>query len=374
MASLTSARSIPFFNYPKLYAEREEEYVAAIRDVLSRGAYIMQKDLAQFEESLAKLLGVKHAIGVADGTMAIILGLKAAGVTLGDEVILPSHTFVATASAVHFAGGIPVLADCGRDHLIDAASVERLISDRTKVILPVQLNGRTANMDPILVLAQKHGLKIVEDSCQALGSRYKGRYAGTFGVAGAFSFYPSKTLGAFGDAGAVVTNDDEAAEAINLIRDHGRGPDGKVKIFGLNARLDNLQAAILNLRLQTYERDIGKRRALASIYNARLSELNQLLLPPGPDSSVDHFDIFQNYEIEAEDRDELRAFLDAKGVKTILQWGGHTIHQFDDLGLRSDAPYTEKMTQRFVLLPMNTSLSEDDVNYICDCIAAFYRQ
>lgn len=374
MTATTATRSIPFFNYPKLYAEREEEYVAAIRDVLSRGAYIMQKDLAEFEESLARLIGVKHAIGVADGTNAIILGLKAAGVGPGDEVILPSHTFVATASAVNFVGGIPVLADCGRDHLIDAASVERLITDRTKVIMPVQLNGRTANMDPLLALATKHGLKIVEDSCQALGSRFKDRYAGTFGVAGAFSFYPSKTLGAFGDAGAVVTDDDEAADLIKLIRDHGRGADGKVKLFGLNSRLDNLQAAILNLRLQTYEQDIARRRAIASMYDERLSGLSQLLLPPAPGSENDHFDIFQNYEIEADDRDGLRTYLEGRGVRTIIQWGGHTIHQFDDLKLRSDASYTEAMTQRFMLLPMNTSLSDDDIGYICDCINAFYRR
>lgn len=374
MTATTATRSIPFFNYPKLYAEREEEYIATIRDVLSRGAYIMQNDLAEFEESLAKLIGVKHAIGVADGTNAIILGLKAAGVEAGDEVILPSHTFVATASAVNFVGGIPVLADCGRDHLIDAASVERLITDRTKVIMPVQLNGRTANMDPLLALATKHGLKIVEDSCQALGSRYKDRYAGTFGVAGAFSFYPSKTLGAFGDAGAVVTNDDTTADLIKLIRDHGRGHDGKVKLFGLNSRLDNLQAAILNLRLQTYQQDIARRRAIATIYENQLSGLSQLLLPPAPGAKNDHFDIFQNYEIEAENRDGLRAYLDSRGVKTIIQWGGHTIHQFDDLKLRSDAAYTEAMTQRFMLLPMNTSLADDDVNYICDCINAFYRQ
>lgn len=374
MTATTAPRVIPFFNYPKLYTEREEEYVATIRDVLSRGAYIMQKDLAEFEASLAQLIGVKHAIGVADGTNAIILGLKGAGVEAGDEVILPSHTFVATASAVNFVGGIPVLADCGRDHLIDAASVERLITDRTKVIMPVQLNGRTADMDPLLALASRHGLKIVEDACQALGSHYKGRYAGTFGVAGAFSFYPSKTLGAFGDAGAVVTDDDEAADLIKLIRDHGRGADGKVKVFGLNSRLDNLQAAILNLRLQTYKKDIARRRAIASMYDGCLSGLSQLLLPLAPEAENDHFDIFQNYEIEADSRDGLRAYLSSKGVNTIIQWGGHTIHQFEDLKLRSDAPYTEAMTRRFMLLPMNTSLSDDDVHYICDCIHAFYRQ
>lgn len=368
-----AVRTVPFFNYPKLFQEREAEYMGRIGDVLQRGAYIMQKDLAEFERSIADMLGVKHVIGVADGTMALILGLRAAAIQPGDEVIVPSHTFVATASAVAFVGGVPVLADCREDHLMDPASVERLITDKTRIIMPVQLNGRTCDMDAICGIADRHGLKIVEDACQALGSTFKGRFAGTFGVAGAFSFYPSKTLGAFGDAGALITDDDEAAAIVHLLRDHGRGPDGKVQLFGLNSRLDNLQAAILNLRLETYERDIGRRRAIASLYNQRLSGLPQLLLPPAPGSQNDHYDIFQNYEIEADHRDDLRAYLTSRGVGTIIQWGGHTIHQFEKLNLRHDAPYTEAMTKRFMLLPMNTSLSDDDINHICDCISDFYK-
>lgn len=368
-----AVRTVPFFNYPKLFQERQAEYMGRIGDVLQRGAYIMQKDLFEFEKSIGDMLGVKHVIGVADGTMALILGLRAAGIQPDDEVILPSHTFVATASAVAFVGGVPVLADCREDHLMDPESVERLITEKTRIIMPVQLNGRTCDMDAICAIADRHDLKIVEDACQALGSTFKGRFAGTFGVAGAFSFYPSKTLGAFGDAGALITNDDDAAAIVHLLRDHGRGQDGKVQLFGLNSRLDNLQAAILNLRLETYERDIGRRRAIASLYHQRLSDVPQLLLPPAPGSQHDHYDVFQNYEIEADSRDELRAYLTTRGVGTIIQWGGHTIHQFEKLNLRYDAPYTEAMTKRFMLLPMNTSLADDDINHICDCISDFYQ-
>lgn len=373
MSGQKNSRSIPFFNYPALYNQNEQELSELVLNVLRRGAYIMQRDLEEFETSLATYLGVRHAIGVADGTMAIHFGLRAAGVGPGDEVLVPSHTFVATAAAVAHTGAKPVLVDCGTDHLIDPASASRFITSRTKAILPVQLNGRTADMTAIGKLADAHGLQIVEDSCQALGSKFDGRFAGTFGVAGSFSFYPSKTLGCFGDGGAVVTDDDAAAAMMRELRDHGRGADGLIHRFGFNARLDNLQAAVLNYRLKHYGAVIERRRAIARLYQNRLQGLGELLLPPGPDANAAHFDIYQNYEIEADRRDALRDHLTNSGVGTILQWGGKCIHQFPDLGLGADLPYTERMTQRFLMLPLNLAVSDDDVNYVCDRIVEFYR-
>lgn len=365
-------KQIPFFNYAALFEREEKDLMPIIQDVLRRGAYIMQKDLLQFEANLGKYLGVKHVIGVADGTVALMMGLRAAGVKQGDEVIVPSHTFVASAAAIHHVGGTPVLADCGPDHLLDAPSVARKITGRTRAIMPVQLNGRTANMDGIVALAKKHGLKIVEDSAQALGSKFKGRFAGTFGVSGSCSFYPSKTLGCFGDGGAVFTDDDEAAEFIRLMRDHGRAASGDVEDWGYNSRLDNLQAAVLDYKLARYDEAIARRRTLAGIYDTRLRNISALTLPPGPDHDKNHFDIYQNYEIEADARDELRTYLDGQGVKTIIQWGGKTLHQFPKLNLNHDLPLTETLTKRFMLLPMNTSLADDDVHYICDQISSFY--
>ncbi len=365
-------RQVPFFNYPALFAREEAQLMPIISDVLRRGAYIMQRDLLEFEADLAAYLGVKHAVGVADGTVALMMGLRAAGIQPGDEVIVPSHTFVASAAAIAHVGARPVLADCGSDHLITAEAVERKLTPRTRGIMPVQLNGRTANMDGILEIARSRDLIIVEDSCQALGSRFKGRFAGTFGAAGTCSFYPSKTLGCFGDGGAVFTDDDDVAERLRLFRDHGRSTSGDVVTFGYNSRLDNLQAAVLKFKLGSYDDAIKTRRRLAGIYQARLAKVGQLLLPPGPATDADHFDIFQNYEIEADRRDELRAYLDAQGVKTIIQWGGKTLHQFPELGLNSDVPCTELMTRRFMLLPLNTSLADDDIHYICDQIRSFY--
>jgi dTDP-4-amino-4,6-dideoxygalactose transaminase len=334
----------------------------------------MQSDLLEFEKELAAYVGVKHAIGVADGTMALLLPLLALELNRSDEVLVPSHTFVASAAAIHHAGATPVLVDCGRDHLIDPASVRKAMTRRTRGIMPVQLNGRTANMDEIGAIAREHGLFIVEDSCQALGSKFKGRCAGTFGRAGAISFYPSKTLGCFGDGGAIITDDDVLAERVRILRDHGRGPDGNVWAWGYNSRLDNVQAAILRIKLRRDDDYIARRRALAAIYQQRLGSRPELLLPPAPDAAPEHFDIFQNYEIEAQQRDALRAHLEARGVRTILQWGGKVIHQFPKLGLGAPLPYAEAMSQRFMLLPMNTALADDDVHYICDCIEEFYAR
>jgi dTDP-4-amino-4,6-dideoxygalactose transaminase len=365
-------RSIPFFNYPALFAEHRDEYMRTFEDVLSRGAYIMQRDLAEFEEALGAYLGVGHAIGVADGTVALKLALTLAGVGQGDEVIVPSHTFIATASAVHQVGGIPVLCDCLPDSMIDVESARPLITSRTKAIMPVQLNGRTCDMDAVQALADEHGLKIVEDSCQALGAKYRDRFAGTFGVAGSFSFYPAKTLGCFGDGGALIVDDDDLAEQARELRDHGRGSDGKVHRFGINGRLDNVQAAILHVKLKRYDESLARRRALARIYDERLAGVEALLLPPGPLADNLRFDVFQNYEIQAERREELRAALAEAGIGTILQWGGHMIHQFENLGLRANAPYAEEMSKRYMMLPMHPMLSDDDVHYVCDEIERFY--
>jgi dTDP-4-amino-4,6-dideoxygalactose transaminase len=371
---MLTRRAIPFFDYPALFAEIEDEVMATVRDVLARGAYIMQRDLLDFELELGRYLGAKHVIGVADGTMGLLLPLLALDLKPGDEVLVPSHTFVASAAAIHHAGGTPVLVDCGRDHLIAPESAKRAVTKRTRGIMPVQLNGRTADMDAICAVARDHGLFIVEDSCQALGSKYKGRFAGTFGIAGSISFYPSKTLGCFGDGGCVITNDDELADKVRTLRDHGRAADGTIVAWGYNSRLDNLQAAVLRIKLRRYDQYVARRRAVAGIYQQRLGRLASVLLPPGPDSDPDHFDIFQNYEVEAERRDELRAFLDGHGVKTILQWGGKVLHQFPKLGFSGTAEYAERMSGVFLLLPMNTAIADDDVHYICDRIEEFYAR
>ena len=366
-------RSVPFFNYRGAFAGQEEEFVRIFRDVLRRGAFIMQRDLEQFEANLASYLGVKHAIGLANCTDALVIALRAAGIGPGDEVLFPSHTMVASPSSIFFVGATPVPVDCGPDHLIDPDSVRRALTSRTKAIMPVQLNGRTADMDAIGTLAREHGLVIVEDSAQGLGSKFKGRFAGTFGVAGTFSFYPAKILGCFGDGGALVTDGDEIARKTLLYRDHGRNAQtGDVEMWGLNSRLDNLHAAILDFQFRDYQAIIDRRRALARLYQDLLGDVPELVLPPAPDSNPDHYDTFQNYEIEAERRDDLRQFLKERGIGTLVQWGGKAVHQFHALGFTQRLPNTERLFTRCLMLPLNLTLADDDMRYVAGGVREFY--
>jgi len=365
-------KNVPFFNYQYFHQVHGKALSEIIEDVVARGAFIMQKDLLDFEQHFADYLGVKYAVGVANCTDGLILALRAAGVRDGDEVILPAHTFVATASAVHFIGAKPVLVECGKDHLIDPKSIEAAITKKTKAIMPVQLNGRTCNMDAIQQIAKDYDLLIIEDAAQALGSTFKGKKAGSFGLAAAFSFYPAKILGCFGDGGMVVTNDAKVVEQLKLFRDHGRNDDGEVVCWGGNSRLDNLHAAVLNYFLLRFDEVIKKRRNLAALYDQELSSLKELLLPPAPEVEAEHFDVYQNYEIEAEQRDKLQIFLKEKGVGTLRQWGGKAIHQFKALDFNVILPITERMMNRELMLPMNMSLSEDDVLYVCKSIREFY--
>jgi dTDP-4-amino-4,6-dideoxygalactose transaminase len=247
------------------------------------------------------------------------------------------------------------------------------VTARTRAILPTQLNGRTADMQALDDIARKHDLAIVEDAAQALGSQFRGQAAGSFGAAGAFSFFPAKTLGCLGDGGAVATNDNDIYERVLQLRDHGRGPDGEIASWGLNSRLDNLQAAILDFRLASYGTTIERRRALAGIYQDRLHALEPIKLPPGPNDDPSRFDVFQNYEIEAARRDELRAFLKAHQIGTALPWGGKAVHQWPLLGFTTRLPFTERVFERVLLLPLNLSLTDDNVHHICNTIENFYR-
>lgn len=369
----TVTRSVPFFNYPALFAEREAEYMAEIRRVLAGGRYILQGELRDFEAGLESFTGIRHVVGVANGTDALLLALKAAGLGPGDEVILPSHTFVATASAVHHAGCTPVLVDVGDDHMMDPGSARRAVTGRTRAVMPVQLNGRVCDMDAVAALAKEYGLLLVEDAAQALGARFRGTAAGGFGVAAGLSFYPAKLLGCFGDGGAVLTNDDAVADRLRWLRDHGRTDGPEVAGWAYNSRLDNVQAAILHLKLRSFEADVTRRREIARRYHEAFLDLPDVLLPPPPDDHGPHFDVFQNYEMEVGRRDELRAWLSERGIGTIIQWGGKAVHQFEALGLGRSLPVTERVMARSLLLPMNTALTDDDVSYVCDQVRAFHR-
>lgn len=365
--------NVPFFDYPSVFKEFEPQLNNIFSDVCSRGAYILQKELEDFEQHLAEYSKCKYALGVANGTDALIIALRAAGVKAGDEVIFCTHTYVATAAAIHFVGAVPVPVECGADHMIDVSQIEQAITNKTTAIMPTQLNGRCSDMSPILDLCQKFNLLLIEDAAQALGATYKGQFAGTFGKAGTISFYPAKTLGCFGDGGAILTNDDEMYQKMYELRDHGRNQDGDVVSWGLNSRLDNLQAAILDFKLNHYDDFIKKRRYIASLYHKHLSSISELTLPPEP-AQGDRFDVFQNYEIEAERRDELKDYLKNHNVGTIIQWAGKCVHQFEGLNISANLPYSETMISKSLLLPMFPTLTDDQVFKVIKHIKEFYQK
>jgi dTDP-4-amino-4,6-dideoxygalactose transaminase len=227
-------------------------------------------------------------------------------------------------------------------------------------------------MDTLQLMADRYGLFIIEDAAQALGSRFRNRCAGTFGTASAFSFYPAKVLGCFGDGGAIVTNDPEVCERAASLCDFGRDSRGEVVRWGLNSRLDNLQAAILAFQLRRYEHVMERRREIAAMYQQMLGGLNELALPPAPDVDPNHYDIYQNYEIEAEQRDQLQQYLRERGVGTLIQWNGKPVHQCEALGFKQKLPYTDYLFTRLLMLPMNMSLSNDDVEYVCEQVRSYY--
>ena len=369
-----SIRQVPFFDYRRLWTDERNELLNIIDKTAATGGFIMQSALADFENELAQYCSSGYSVGVANATDGMEIFLEAIGVNAGDEIIISSHTMLATASAIRVAGGIPVPVDIGYAYLIDPRCIEEAITPRTVGIMPTQLNGRVCDMDPIIRIAEKNGLFIVEDAAQALGAKFKGKAAGTFGLASDISFFPAKVMGCLGDAGAILVSDEELYRKIYQIHDHGRDvKDGEVKCWGRNSRLDNIQAAILSFKLKSYNSVINRRREVASLYNERLSHLDELVLPVAPGVEAHHFDVFQNYELTAQRRDELKKSLSQKGIGTLIQWGGTAIHQFKQLGFTQKCPKADAFFEDCIMLPMNMFISNDDIHYVCDQVEMFYR-
>jgi dTDP-4-amino-4,6-dideoxygalactose transaminase len=363
---------VPFVNYPLQYKILKKEINKAIKSVLIRGDLILRRDVEGFERKLAEFTGAKYAVGLNSGTDALYFSLKALNIGKGDEVITVSHTFVASIAVISQNGAIPVLVDVGGDYLMDTERIEKVISKKTKAIIPVHLNGRMCDMGKIMKIAKKHKLIVIEDVAQALGAKFKGKMAGTFGITGCFSFFPAKILGAFGDAGALITNNQKIAEKIRLLRDHGQKTKTEILCYGWNSRLDNLQAAVLNVKLKHLPQLLNRRRKIAKIYNKSLSGILEIKLPPAPDSDGKHFDVFQNYVIRAERRDELFSYLKVKGVETLIKDPVPT-HWQKGLNLsKFHLPNTEKLAKEVISLPLYSELTEKQIKYVIDCVRNFY--
>jgi dTDP-4-amino-4,6-dideoxygalactose transaminase len=372
---MTENMKVRFFDYPLQFIKYEKKYMEIIQRTFAKGAYILGEDSEKFEKNLANFVGSKYAIGVGNCTDALLLSLLAAGVGPGDEVISVSHTFVATIEVIKFLGATPVFVDIADDHNMNVDLVEAAITKKTKAVVPVSLNGRICgNIDKLVKIAKRHKLLVIEDAAQSLGATYKGKGAGTFGLAGCFSFYPAKLLGAFGDAGAVVTDDKKFAEKVRMLRNHGKGEGADIKLWGLNCRMDNVHAAILNFKLKFVPSWIKRRREIAMMYNEGLSDVKELRLPLPPVENGDHYDIFQNYELEGEKRNELREFLMKKGIETTIQWGGKAVHQLKPLGLSFfKLPRTEELFKKSLMLPLYPELTNAQVEYVIKNIKRFYH-
>jgi len=366
---------VPFVNYPEHYHRIWNEVISAVSEALSKGDLILRSQLRQFEEDTASFIGLKQAVGLNSGTDALFLSLKAAGIGPGDEVITVAHTFVATLAVIVHCGATPVLVDVADDMNMDVDQVEAKISPRTKAIIPVDLNGRLCDMGKLMKIADKHNLIVVEDSAQAFGATFDGKKAGAFGLAGCFSFYPAKTLGSAGDAGLLTTDSDEIATKVRLFRDHGlERSTGEILFYGFNSRLDNLQAAILNVKLKYVPEWNERRRELAKLYDEGLSSLPDLKLPPRPQSNGHYYDVYQNYVIRSKRRDQLVTYLRDCSVEILVSWPKPLNHH-KALGLEKfKLPKTEQISNEVLSLPMYPELSDEQAEYVIETIQNFDKR
>jgi dTDP-4-amino-4,6-dideoxygalactose transaminase len=327
--------------------------------------------MLEFERHLAEFVGTREAVGVSNCTDGIRLLAHALDVGPTDSVATVAHTFVATISPFKLRGATPVLVDIGDDHNMDPHALEAAIDDRTRVVVPVHLNGRSCDMDPILKIAESVGATVVEDAAQSLGAKYKGRGTGTFGLAAVYSFYPAKLLGALGDAGAVVTDDASLADELRLLRDHGRASKTELAAWGYNCRLDNLQAAVLDYRLRELPGQISRRRQLAARYDEAFAPAAQVQTLPGPDADSDYFDVYQNYPILVERRDDLVEHLRSRGIETLVSWPV-PLHRQHQLGFQAfDLPVTDRLSANVVSLPLFPGLEDGQIDYVAESVAQF---
>ncbi len=390
---------IPAMNVQRQYASLKNELDSAALDVLNSGQYILGKKVQEFEENIAEYIGVKYAVGVGNGTDAIVIALRACGVEPGDEIITTAMSFFATAESIADVGAVPVFVDCTRDtYLLDVSQIEKRITDKTRAIIPVHLYGQCVDMDPLLELAEKYDLKVIEDAAQACGAKYKGKKAGSLGDAGCISFFPTKNLGCAGDGGMIVTDDEGIYRQCQALRMHGSGLNGlyaygvekhtKVNedevdfhgnlpkyynfVPGYNSRLDALQAALLNVKLPHLD-DWNKRRCeIARIYDEKIT--NPLITRPYISKGC--APIYYTYTIAAEDRDGLKSYLNDNGISSGVYFPVplHLQKVFEDLGYKKgDMPGAEFVGKHTLVLPMFPELTDEEINKVIEVVNRWNR-
>ena len=345
--------------------------MAAIEQVIAQNAFAGGPFVEKFEQDFAAFCECKQTVAVGNGTDALWLALLALGVGPGDEVVTVPYTFMATAEAISFTGAKPVFVDVDEQtYTMSPRALEAAITSRTKAIIPVHLYGQCADMDPILAIAKAHNIPVIEDACQAHGADYKGKKAGSMGMAAAFSFYPGKNLGAFGEGGAVTTNDGELAQKIRVLRDHGQAQKYYHSVIGWNARMDGIQGAVLRIKLQHLAANNEKRRAHAKAYNDSLAGIRGLQLPNVAPYGKS---VYHLYVVRVKDRNELSKKLGARGVSTALHYPVpiHLQQAYASLGLKRGAfPVAERCADEVLSLPMFPELTSQQIQHVIQEVKA----
>jgi len=365
---------VPLLDLKEQFLTIKEEVMAVLEQVFESCEFILGPNVSAFEQEIAKYLGVKHAIGVGNGTDALVLILDALGIGPGDEVITTPYTFFATAECVSRLGAKPVFVDINPITLtIDPEKLEQAITSRTKAVIPVHIFGRAVDMPRIMDIASRHDLFVVEDACQSMGGEIEGKKLGTFGNAGAFSFFPTKNLGAYGDGGLVVTDDDELAERVRMLRAHGSKVKYHNELIGYNSRLDEMQAAVLRVKLRHLNEWDSRRREIALEYNKLLKDLPLQL--PDPGDKGEH--VFHLYTILTDNREELRAYLKSRGVETGVYYPTslHLQPAYAELGYcKGDFPVSESACERNLSLPMYPDLTDEQIHYVAETLRGFFEE
>lgn len=355
---------IDFANLPKAYLEHKEEFDNAISSVVETSGFIMGPVVNELEKKLSEFTSCNHAISCSNGTDALLLAMMALGIGAGDEVITTPFTFIATAETIAFLGATPVFVDIEEDsYNIDTTKIEEKITNKTKAIMPVSLYGQIADMDPINEIAAKYKLAVIEDGAQSFGATYKGKKSCNVSTIGTTSFFPAKPLGCFGDGGAVFTNDDDLAEKMKSMRIHGQTKRYHHKYIGMGGRLDALQAAVLNVKIDNYDNDVKRRQEVASRYSELLNE--KLITPV---VLKDRTSVWAQYSIRVKNREEIQLKLKEKGIPSAVHYPKplHLQECFKYLGYKiGDFPISEVVSNEIMSLPMNPYLTKEEQEYIC---------
>ncbi|QTX31892.1 DegT/DnrJ/EryC1/StrS family aminotransferase [Aminithiophilus ramosus] len=362
--------AIPFNRLAPLYEQHRNEYDEAALRVLASGWYVLGKELEAFEQTFASFIGTSYCVGLNSGLDALTLGLRAMGIGPGDEVIVQANTYIATVLAISENGATPVFVEPDSFYGIDPARIEEAITRRTKAIMAVHLYGQPCDMESLTALSQKHGIPLIEDCAQSHGASFRGCITGSFGSLGCFSFFPTKNLGAFGDAGAIVTDDKVLAEKLRMLRNYGSRKKYYNEVCGVNSRLDELQAALLQVRLKHLEEILQERTTIAEYYMNHIT--NDAIILPKTRPQARH--VWHLFVIETESRDTLQHYLEQEGIQTQIHYPvpPHLSQAYAHLGFPEGSyPLTERIAKRTLSLPLYNGMTEGEMDQVCRTVDAF---